>query len=620
MRPKGKNRGKYIGKGKDHVRSVNAYSSDIYFAAGLEVLEAHSSSTSPPVPGTGMIDCGATASAAPEAVLKGLIDAILTHDKGARIELDQSARPYFRFGNGRWGRILCRIHISSSISGRTKQFALYTLPNPPEYISSGFDKSSLVPLLVEMNHLGVKEVGMLIDFSIDLAMNTLEESPEIYQLEKNTKGHFSLDIVKYLTQGHPNLEGQPHILVRTATTSSNLQPEHQYLELGTIYMDMTLQDRDLDQQLLQVARDRMLRVYQHAQQLRSSVVLIAQMPVAPEDNSSTSTTSPTASLGHVALPAADIRAEHRQRDQEEDSSQAQGEAPRFSEEDSHGQARPPIQCGSMALPGQARGRSSDEQCSRQLGSLRMLQSSLGVCSSSGERCCHSEVRVSGHIQADVGRTISSDGRPATYAGHLPRHDGEDQCRGETPDPHPRPQDEGNDDNDRLSGYDQQSWKPRRVVNFVDPNEVRERPGGSVRAGGLRVKEQSSTTALPIHMGKKIMAMVALLSSFTSLLLMSLHLGPRDGLWEVACAPHSWLSMAAEEHGLQPRRISLEQGFDLYRAETWEYLKTFRRQHRPLRIWFSLPCTKWCPWTSLNFSTPDRQRQLETARRRDRRLL
>ena len=128
------------------------------------------------------------------------------------------------------------------------------------------------------------------------------------------------------------------------------------------------------------------------------------------------------------------------------------------------------------------------------------------------------------------------------------------------------------------------------------------------------------TALPLSVGKKIMSLATMLMACTSSLLLSLHLGPRDGLWEVACAPHSWLSMAAEEHGLQPRRINLQQGYDLYQASTWERLREERRLRRPRRIWLSLPCTKWCAWTSLNYNTPERRAALETARRKERKLL
>ena len=103
---------------------MNAYANDI-FLGGLEVSDAMEATTtehSEGPPQAGMIDCRATASAAPEAVVKGLISAVLTQEKGAKIEFEQSARPYFRFGNGRWGRALCRVHISSVISGQHRSY------------------------------------------------------------------------------------------------------------------------------------------------------------------------------------------------------------------------------------------------------------------------------------------------------------------------------------------------------------------------------------------------------------------------------------------------------------------------------------------------------------------
>ena len=122
------------------------------------------------------------------------------------------------------------------------------------------------------------------------------------------------------------------------------------------------------------------------------------------------------------------------------------------------------------------------------------------------------------------------------------------------------------------------------------------------------------------MGKKLMSMAALALTTMSSLLVGLHLSQHDGLWEVACSPHSWLSMAAEEHGLRPRRINLAHGFDLYQESTWLHLRELRRRHRPKKLWLSLPCAKWCAWTSVNYNNPEKQDKLETARRKERRLL
>ncbi|OLQ12413.1 hypothetical protein AK812_SmicGene3637 [Symbiodinium microadriaticum] len=122
------------------------------------------------------------------------------------------------------------------------------------------------------------------------------------------------------------------------------------------------------------------------------------------------------------------------------------------------------------------------------------------------------------------------------------------------------------------------------------------------------------------MAKRLMAMTTLVAASMSRVLINLHLEGCDGLWEVACAPHSWLSDAAERRALHPRRINLQQGYDLYKKDTWNELRRLRQQRRPRRLWFSLPCTKWCSWTSVNYNNDQRREQLETDRRKERRML
>ena len=279
---KGKGKGKP--KGKDGFRPVNAYASEM-FLGGLEVaevLEAASVESQPAQPHVGMIDCGATASAAPEAVVKGLIASLLTQDKGAKIELDSLARPYFRFGNGRWGRALCKVFISSSASGSPRHYSLYTLPNHAEYYQANFDRSSLVPVLIGMDYLGTQGVGMMIDFATGLAMNTKEPSPEIFQLQTSKKGRYVLDIVQYLTQGHSIQEGQAHAVMRSSPSSTRADLEQQVLELGTVWLDMTVGDTELDEQDLQCARDRMMQLYRDSWVTNTKVSRARKFPMASE--------------------------------------------------------------------------------------------------------------------------------------------------------------------------------------------------------------------------------------------------------------------------------------------------------------------------------------------------
>ncbi|CAK9114245.1 unnamed protein product [Durusdinium trenchii] len=126
--------------------------------------------------------------------------------------------------------------------------------------------------------------------------------------------------------------------------------------------------------------------------------------------------------------------------------------------------------------------------------------------------------------------------------------------------------------------------------------------------------------LKSSMAAKLLLMATTLLSSMASTTMDFVLDEQDGIWEIACAPHSWLSEACDQQGLRPRRINLQQGYDIYKTATWEHLKGLRRRHRPRRLWFSLPCTKWCQWSKLNYSTEERQELLATYRRRERRML
>ena len=51
------------------------------------------------------------------------------------VEIDQSARPYFRYGNGKWGQALYQVTLRSDVSGTPKQFKVYARPNHQSYIN-----------------------------------------------------------------------------------------------------------------------------------------------------------------------------------------------------------------------------------------------------------------------------------------------------------------------------------------------------------------------------------------------------------------------------------------------------------------------------------------------------
>ena len=45
-----------------------------------------------------------------------------------------------------------------------------------------------------------------------------------------------------------------------------------------------------------------------------------------------------------------------------------------------------------------------------------------------------------------------------------------------------------------------------------------------------------------------------------------------------------------------------------------------RLQRPKRLWISMRCTLWCPWTSVSYNTEERKDELESKRRHERQVL
>ena len=631
---KGKSKGKN-GKGKDSVfRPVNAYASDM-FVGGLEltdVLEVAATELKKPAlkPQVGMLDSGATAPAAPDAVVQGLISTVLSHDRNAKIELDQGARPYFRFGNGRWGRALCRVHISSSVSGSHRSFSLYTLPNPSEYYQSGFEQSSLVPVLIGMDFMGRNGAGLMVDFANGLAMFTADSNPQIFKLDVNHKGHYTLDIVNYLTKGAKCHEGQPHVVVRSSTASPSNYTSHACIELGAVWFDLNASDSDLRERSEAQARDRMWQLYNYSRE--SSAAISAQMcgQSAPQFPT---TSSPSSLVTHGDSTPSDQGcgsrggADHGSfLEGQGHLREVKGEAIGPVEGHEDGCARPKGSGESMALYGPAHPELPSGQQSRRMGSVCNVQSTHALHAEAG-------IYVPAHHRGEPGHDHpDADGAPPPHGEHtahgpdLQAHAGEDQRRGSPQQGHP-----GREEPELLINGDSND-SDQHVTDYHDHELGGSSAGGrrgagpGLRAGGdrrLRVKNQATMDGdynLSPRMGKKVMAMSALLVATAMELLVGLHLHDRDGLWEISGAPHGWLSAAAEEHGLKPRRINFASGYDLYQRGTWENLRALRQQHRPRRLWFSLPCSKWSVWSSTNHNTAEKMTKFENGRRRERRLL
>ena len=630
------------GKSKSGRPSVNAYSADMYMN-GLEIVhEAQTSTMSSSrqvADGEALIDCGATASAGPEESVKGLIRSILAVDRGASVVIEKYMRPCFRFGNGKWGKALYRVVLTSRCSGMPRSFAVFALPNPPDLHHPQFDRGSLVPLLLGMDHLGGLHSAMLIDFYTGMAMDSHGDSMEAYQLPKTKKGHYVCDVVHYLTLGQQCQQGHPQVHVlheaRPGAETVNALEFHP-LE----YYDMTVADVLLDDVQKQQSHMKLKMLKQLTLKQRSCRDACASTAVSSSMRSQLATDSPnskTSDLGRNGAAQATFSEEHRDSvhrgsDQGSNTCKEGSAAFRSREGDSGRSSRSSLQRESMAVLRTAPTKSSDEQSSWPVDRLLSVRSQNPVHSSSGQSWEHGTQREPSIGGKDAHSTATVDEGPSAKQADLCSHVQEDRGRGDTSGSH------------RASGVLPTSGLPQEQVyvkgSFDGGNNgsgfntgsidgklgLGTAAGGGLEHGlskgdGRKLKGKKEKVQPLTHgLAAKVMLLAATLSSTMASAARTFTNDGHDCLWEVACSPHSWLHQAVEKQGLSARRINLDNGYDIYKSETWLRLSQERRLRRPRRIWFSLPCTRWCPWTRLNYQTPEQKATLESYRRKERKML
>ena len=525
---------------------------------------------------------------------------------------------------------LCRVqHSAAELQDIFAQFSLYTLPNPAEYFQSKFDKASLVPVLIGMDFLGPQGQGMLIDFNTGLAMftKTSEPRPPAQQLQMTSKGHYVLNLATYLTGGRES-PGHPQVVVRRKATD-NPDVDYRFLELGTVYFDMSASDHVMPTMTAvssDVVSESLANMYWLLDQSRQCVSNVATATSAQMTGPSPTTTpatSPSRSpQGHVEPRRADHqRGNLRGRDQAEDSQgKGQSHATGLHPTGEGGQPRSPCIQRSVAVLQPPRRGLPESQCSRSLDPLLRVQLTPGVHPPSGEPRTDRAEPEPRNGQADVDPAGTSHGEDETYGIHMFGHAAEDR-RGGAADAHDQRAKDEPELHDNSSSSDRESGRVLQQQLADDGRHGGHQPRHGVRGRrlpGTAVKTRSFN--VPNFIGHKIMQLSAMMTAATSHLLLGLHLQDQDCVWEIACSPHSWLSEACGQHGLPSRRINYQEGFDLYHKETWHRLRELYGTKRPRKLWFSLPCTKWCPWTSVNYNTPERREVLETARRKERRLL
>ena len=741
---KGKSSAKGFQKGK-FKQPLNAYGLDLGFLdfGALEIfpLELFSASQSRPptsrsIPvGFGMLDCGATASAGPEASLKLLISKMREKESQLLVMLDTDQRPYFRYGSGKWGQALYRARISTP-KRPNHTVEIFALPNPPEYYEEWFHDDMLVPILIGMDHL--TKTGLILDFSDGHAIHGADPQSTPYMMDKNAKGHFMVNLMDYMFGSVTEAEITPtapeqQSKARSKRPSSG-EVESQWLELGMLQCDImnTSSDRPevpVTPPSRSFARDAFDYLVQRRRSLHSQSppesdpCLVSSN--GPEEVHSVTTTgsremfgtqstrSPifdrvlalqgkTRSLqcrfkrlwGLEGVP--DLCSQDRVCPSSRLSRQSQDARSSTDRDTGLDSTRE----GLEGSPSRCRSGQADTEDDRKGGTSHLTEGSNGSPSGrdqqheqqlspgcpdrkvrfvtprdaeSSERSLFTGVvtdrRGGGGIETFEGNPsrahITGSGGPGSGIGA-----GSSQLSGAADNTSPMKfpsscmamtSDDDVTKKGDLSGDYENSFTcedsqlaefeldhlvdkcrskttRKSSISQLKPFSACERahsreevsyqskeikPTCSKSSSSLESPMCLSTStshSLPWKIAQALVTMASMMMTSCQSDLKTLLRGPQGvDVWEMFCAPESWLTTACQESGLTCSRINLHMGYDLYDPKTYDRLRSKFAIEKPRKVWVSTRCTFWCPWTSLNYQTVEQKAELEKFRRRERRL-
>eukprot|EP00438_Fugacium_kawagutii_P031764 Skav205351 [mRNA] locus=scaffold1956:24961:32706:- [translate_table: standard] len=613
---------------------VNAYGMELY---PFELLPSSSTSSMAssgvpqPVrshvrPTEGLLDTGATASAGPDASIRRLVQCLQGVDPKLEVTSDISRRPMFRFGSGKWGRAVCHVTLTSSMSGTPRSFELYVLPNPEEFYEPWFTPDLLVPILIGMNF--VDQQGLVVDFSDGLTLSAAIPNSQPFHLRRNEKGHYVLDVVSFLTGQALTPEQMNQMIPSSWSPRPSKSEDHSVLESGLcIY--------GLEQE---ASHDVLVSMSHDGGRGRQFFQSLAERHGFDVQRWQPSSAQPSMSACSPAIPL-DLR---EPRPQAHDLQGLQeirtGSSPVEGQGDRSGFPGSPSISNMLAMFRRS-------QCLRQrLEQVRSLVPLLGV-SASDE--LHPSRRSTNDQHADHGLFSSErspgDARegPASQDQASPRHGDQSHrpgdCQGDLPE------------NLGPSLQGQAKWQePCRSIGSLDPNldtsRIRDEPGrfGSCVGGlyeprreevvgGDQGEEETgsepksrvlrNTFPLPLRVAQAAMAMMAVMTTTMSTAVQDLVSDPQHyDVWEICCAPNSWLSLACTQENVKAYRVNLANGFDLNKPDTFDRMWHLFLQHRPKKLWISMRCTVWCPWQNLNYQGEARREILESRRRRERQAM
>ena len=619
-------------KGKNKTQryplgGVNAYGMEMLGSEGGPLLDLQATQEQDAIsPTSGLLDCGATASAGPEASVQRLISSVLAQDANAKVTIDQARRPYFRYGSGSCGRALYHVTMSSSISGREKHFEVFALPNPPEYVEKWFRPHMLVPILVGMSHIGPRGAGMIVDFNDGYYVNAndlVDGQPppqdDSHHLSSNAKGHFILDIVYYLTEGQACEKGQCSVVVKSdegpsSSNSSVLPGTRHVLPLQFMYthecMESGVPQEARDDQVNVSARRAALHqlASHHAHVATSSASSSSRMIGAPVPSPQIDNNS------SVQIPRDGSKEDGQGRD-----------SPRHVKGNGSRSSRPSLLKDAVALLWTPSGSSSWRQPLGPVGALQSLLSQVVLCSQGRRPLLRHQDRECGDYTA-----CPDSASPGCLGQHA--YGGSHAC-GHRDGVRQEPEGCRQCALSRASGVPDRHKDSGLPEGLAEPPEPESRGDGGWSCGSYSAKHkpsidgklvgngQPSTGMMPKRVAKAVVAMASLVIGGYQQELQSCLTEPQEyHIWEIGGSACSPLATSCINEGLKTMRINHFNGFDLYKAKTYQNLYDLVKIQRPRMIWITLRSDRWTPWGHLDCQDWESRQNLEARRRHERTML
>ena len=665
----GKGFGNFKGKGKN----LNAAMDGSFHIMTIDQETAFSAQESEGLqPTESVVDTGATATAGGRWAVQQLCQAVLQNRPGAvaDVYMGHADRPWFRYGNGNWGRALFRLTITYGDMVVT----LYSLPSPGVPVLTGMRELDQWNAL-----LGCRSGKSLINGSpttlrqtkkkhlvIDYLKDVFPENPKVTkhismisndgnrparqcirvhgEQETTPPGaqceQYFAEVLEFWTvfgvgeqfTCHENTTA-PAMYASTTSCFSSPSSHVPSEQIDSFAEFLDVSQREL-QFLLSAQEQADIRKQAIQKGALHEVHHVRRMEEGVESSRPGDGASRSSEVAEGSSFVKRVRFE-----QESDHTEEEEDSVRL-----HSRGRPRCKRssqpeGDVALLQSPHSVPGLQQPVRSMDRMSHLRSQAQLCPSS--RRTRSVIPCGSSPECDGSSSSSTRRRLGTQRPGEPQGESNDQDCGQREGGH-----QGQENTKRESREcGEQGWlqeEGRSIEYGVHPKEEAGddncggfgggaiHNGGPAATGGVREvngrKESSQSASTRMHHDEGWDTSMRLLEAAErkrlteaskefdlGAMMSSLQdCGQPHLVWEICCRPTSNLTRACQQQGIQAIRKTLETGYDILQGSTKDQLSKELKKEKPDRSWWSLKCTEWTSIQNINMRT---ELQRETLRKR-----